>query len=106
MAQRSENTMAESLQKMLGDVADMKVLPDADLEFLIHLETVILQKLRAPIDDIMGQGQGRNTVPGSMGMGQQPGAMPMGPGGGVPGLRTEPSMPNMEEFTRSLGGVR
>lgn len=103
MALRSQNTMAESLQKMLGDVADMKVLPDADLQFLIELETVILQKLRAPIDDIMGQSAGQ--------MQQQ---MPMVPGSGAPsmpmervaGIRNEAPMPNMDEFMRSMGGAR
>lgn len=104
MAQRSENTMAESLQKMLGDVADMKVLPDADLEFLIQLETVILQKLRAPIDDIMGQGQGNQQQQ------MQPQMAPQVPGSAgperVPGLRMEPNMPNMDEFQRMMGGAR
>lgn len=103
MALRSQNTMAESLQKMLGDVADMKVLPDADLQFLIELETVILQKLRAPIDDIMGQGPMNNQ---SM-VGQVPGsgaqAMPMER---VPGIRNEAPMPNMDEFMRQMGGAR
>lgn len=104
MALRSQNTMAESLQKMLGDVADMKVLPDADLQFLIELETVILQKLRAPIDQIMGQAQPQgamNTMD------------PAFPGSGtpamqqrVPGIRNEAPMPNMDEFMRSMGGAR
>lgn len=101
MALRSQNTMAESLQKMLGDVADMKVLPDADLQFLIELETVILQKLRAPIDQIMGQGNGQQmggAVPGSGAP-----AMPMER---VAGIRNEAPMPNMDEFMRSMGGAQ
>jgi hypothetical protein len=101
MATRAQTTMAESLQKMLGDVADMKVLPDADLEFLIQLETVILQKLRAPIDDIMGQNQQAQP---QMGAQQSPVAMPGGER--VSGIRMEPGMPNMDEFMRSMGGAR
>jgi len=105
MALRSQNTMAESLQKMLGDVADMKVLPDADLQFLIELETVILQKLRAPIDDIMGQASGQG------GGQQQNPSMQQSPVAGpgaerVAGLRMEAPMPNMDEFMRSMGGAR
>lgn len=109
MALRSQNTMAESLQKMLGDVADMKVLPDADLQFLIELETVILQKLRAPIDDIMGQGAGNGNqstvgvVPGSGAPAGPMGGMPMGR---VAGIRNEAPMPNMDEFMRSMGGAQ
>lgn len=105
MALRSQNTMAESLQKMLGDVADMKVLPDADLQFLIELETVILQKLRAPIDDIMGQSGGQ-PQPQQM-MGGVPGSgAPMPGGERVAGIRNEAPMPNMDEFMRSMGGAR
>lgn len=99
MALRSQNTMAESLQNMLGDLADMKVLPDADLEFLIELETLILKKLRAPIDALMqGQNAGSQMpVPGGPGM----------PGGErVPGLMSSPAMPNMDEFMRSMGGAQ
>lgn len=54
MASRSTNTMAEFLQRMLGDIAEAKILADADLQFLIGLETTILQKLREPVDAIMG----------------------------------------------------
>ena len=102
MALRSQNTMAESLQKMLGDVADMKVLPDADLQFLIELETVILQKLRAPIDDIMGQSGGQPQMGGAV-----PGSgAPNMPMERVAGIRNEAPMPNMDEFMRSMGGAR
>lgn len=104
MALRSQNTMAESLQKMLGDVADMKVLPDADLEFLIQLETVILQKLRAPIDEIMGQGsQGNQQMLGQPSGSQQPA---MTQPERVPGLRMEPNMPSPDELQRMMGGAR
>lgn len=108
MALRSENTMAESLQKMLGQVSDMKVLPDADLQFLIELETVILTKLRAPIDDIMGQGAGGQGGAGGMQQmmgGQVPGSGAQGMQQRVPGIRNEASMPNMDEFMRSMGGA-
>lgn len=118
---RSTNTMAEFLQRMLGDIAEAKTLPDADLGFLIQIETTILQKLRAPIDALMGQMQGAQE--GDPMMGGQAGlpAMPMIPPGGgmgggnplpipggerVTGTRMEPNMPNMDELRRTLGGAR
>lgn len=108
MALRSENTMAESLQKMLADISTMKVLPDADLEFLIQLETAVLQKLRAPIDQMMNQmnpqGQNPQGVPSVGPLG------PMTPGPvqmeRVPGLRSEPNMPSPDELRRMMGGAR
>lgn len=126
---RSTNTMAEFLQRMLGDIAEAKTLPDADLGFLIQIETTILQKLRAPIDALMGQMQaqgGEGQMGGEMaGVGAEGGQaglpqMPMippgvamggggpipGSGGRVPGLRMEPNMPNPDELRRMLGGAR
>lgn len=120
---RSTNTMAEFLQRILGDIAEAKTLPDADLEFLITLETTILQKLRAPIDALMGQMQGQGA--GGQGGGQQGGmegqaglpampqipmggdmgGMPLPVGGGqrVSGTRMEP---NLDEMQRMMGGAR
>lgn len=119
---RSTNTMAEFLQRMMGDISEAKTLPDADLEFLIQLETTILQKLRAPVDALMGQmqGQGAGPVDQLQGAGAMMGGMPSGPGPlgvsgapmapngqeRVPGTRMEPAMPNPDEFRRMLGGAR
>lgn len=120
MASRSTNTMAEFLQRMLGDISQAKTLPDADLEFLVSLETGILQKLRAPIDALQGQAQGQmggggpQQAPG----GGMPGAdvmaqsMPAGMGqqqAGIPSLRQEPNIPTSispDEMTRMLGGAK
>lgn len=123
---RSTNTMAEFLQRMLGDIAEAKTLPDADLGFLIQIETTILQKLRAPIDALMGQMEGAGGMGGEGGAMMDPamagqGGLPqmpmippnvaMGGGGPIPqprvtGTRMEPNMPNMDELRRSLGGAR
>lgn len=109
---RQTNTFGEALQKMLRGLADMKTMPDADLPFIIDLETQVVGKLRSPID----QQQGLSQVPGdpsmglAMGMqGQMPPQMglPPGPppGGGVPGLRSMPTMPPPDELRRMLQGV-
>lgn len=115
MASRSTNTMAEFLQRMLGDLAEAKTLPDADLQFLIQIETTILQKLRAPIDALMGQMEGganpmSNPANGltpemlsGMGMGN------LGPGQPqqrVTGTRMEAPQINTDELRRTMGGVR
>lgn len=128
MPTRSANTMAEGLQGMLNDIGNMKVAPDADLEFLIGLETAIIQKLREPLDRAANQVPGLNpATQGGMGMGGGPpvpgggapmpvGAMPPGmiesmlpaaapqAGAGVNGLRATPAMPNADELRRALPG--
>lgn len=124
MAARSTNTMAEFLQKMLSDIATAKTLPDADLAFLLQLETAILQKLRSPIDAMMGQmspnGQQGNPSQGSpqgqpgqgpsqMGvvgaMNPNPVATPP-PAQRVAGIRSDPGAVNMDELMRSMGGAQ
>jgi hypothetical protein len=109
---RSTNTMAEFLSRILGDIGQAKTLPDADLEFLVGLETQIIGKIREPYDVMQGAGQPPplGGMPGGAMM--PPGAppappamppMPMGQPGGAPaGLRTQPNMPNMDEMSRVL----
>lgn len=48
MAARSTNTMVEVLQRFLGDIAQAKTALDADLPFLLQLESMILGKIREP----------------------------------------------------------
>lgn len=110
---RSTNTMQEGLNGLLGQISEMKTMPDADLNFLIQLETTILQKIREPYDQMSGQmsaptpgGQPMPPPPGAMpgGMpGGGAGGFPMGQGGGARGMRTEPAAPNPDELRRMLG---
>lgn len=111
---RSTNTMQEGLNGLLSSISEMKTMPDADLNFLIQLETTILQKIREPYDQMSGQmsaptpgGQPMPPPPGAMpgGMpgGGGPGGFPMGQGGGARGMRTEPAAPNPDELRRMLG---
>lgn len=87
-------TQAEELQKMLGSIAQIKTKPDADLPYLIGLESMILTKLREPfvqaqqaaygqatgLQPGMGAPQGAPMMPGP-----GPGMPPMPGGGGMPG---------------------
>lgn len=77
MATRSQNTMAEGLQSIMQDLTALKATPDADVAFLIGLETTILQKLREPFDAASGQ------MPAPPGNAVSTGAMDMGAGAGL-----------------------
>lgn len=73
---RGMNTMSEGLQKIMQDLTSLKATPDADVAFLIGLETTILGKLREGFDQAAGQ---MPAPPGN--------AMEMGGGlGGLGGL--------------------
>ena len=86
-------------------------MPDADLQFLISLETTILQKIREPYDQMSGQmsaptpgGQPMPQPPMPGGGGPpMPGGFTVGQGGGARGMRTEPNAPNPDELRRMLG---
>ena len=111
---RTTNTMTEMLTNMLRDLSVAKTLPDADLEFLVELETQILMKLRQPLEQAMNQSlpTGGSPMPPE----QQPNLpplMPMAPpaetpvpppGQTVPGLRQQPPMPSPDELARLLPG--
>lgn len=105
---RSTNTMAETLMRILGDITQAKTLPDADLEFLVNLETQIIQKIREPYDMQGAGGPGMMPGPGAPtpmpGPAPAPGAAaPMGmPGGAPAGLRMEAPMPNPDELRRMV----
>lgn len=92
---RTTNTMSEMLVNMIRDLSVAKTLPDADLEFLVGLETAILAKLRQPLEAAAGQ------VPMSVPGGGAGGAMPGGggpmppPGMGAPGGGFPPPMMGM-----------
>lgn len=108
MATRGTNTMVEALQRLLTDVAQMKTMGDADLPWLVELESMVLTKIREPVDQMQqpGGALAQPTGPGGPPMG---GGMPSGsPMGG--GMMAGPQMPNPDELQRLLsaggpGGV-
>ena len=88
--------MQEALQRLLTDIAQMKTLADSDLPWLVELESMVLNKIKEPIQAM-----------------QQPGgalAQPTGPPPGLPagspmggGMSAGPQMPNPDELQRLLG---
>lgn len=88
--------MSEMLQRWLGDLAQAKVLADADLPFIMELETMVIGKLRDPMTKMQEQGI---LPPGG---GQQPGYVGEGVpvGGGV--MQGGGAMPNPDELRRML----
>lgn len=119
MAQRSMNTQTEILGKINGLISEAKLAPDADIPFLIGLETQIITKMREPFEAAAGQ---MGAPPGNsvdMGAGMADAAMAVMPGGGggspmgapgpggpmpasIPGgaMRQSPDM-----MRRALGGM-
>src|SRR5215471_4130275 len=86
---RTTDTFAEGLRKLLSSIQDLKTTDDADLPFIINLETIVLQKIK-------GDASGALQGPGPMGAGpgamMAPGAGPP-PGMGPPGMGGPPGMP-------------
>jgi hypothetical protein len=96
MASRSTNTMAEALQRLHGDIAQMKTLQDADLPFITELETMVVSKLRDPMTQMQSQGL---LPPGG------PPPQQMFPGQGQPlggGVMQGAGAPNPDELRRLM----
>lgn len=93
--------MQEALQRLLTDVAQMKTLADADLPWLVELESMVLTKIRQPVDQMQQPGGALAQPTGPM---QPPmgGGMPAGsPMGG--GMMAGAQAPNADELSRLLG---
>lgn len=102
MATRGTNTMQEALQRLLGDVSQMKTLSDADLPWLVELESMVVGKIREPIDAMKQPGGPLAGAGGPPpGMGGPPPGMPAGaPMGG--GMNAGAQAPNPDELQRLL----
>ena len=112
MASRSTNTMVEVLQRLLGDIAQAKTAMDADMPFLLQLETMILGKLRDPQTQMQQAGilpsdGSQQPAGGGMPPGMMMGGPPQGPPQGPPpmpqsgGLMPQ-AAPNSDELRRML----
>jgi hypothetical protein len=115
--------MAEGLRKINGDLADLKLLPDADVQFILELEKQIVMYLRQPHEAaarsasefLGGAGQPPAGPPAGPPPGMDPGGMGpaammqagMGaPGPGAPGVAgvSQRRLPSPDEMRRVLAG--
>jgi len=101
----SGETMAKGLQKILGDIAQMQASPDADVDFLMQLQQVIVGRIKQGTQQQPPGGPGGQ--PGMQGGPQQPPGQPSPApmGGPAMGLSQTGNVGNMDELARVLGGA-
>lgn len=96
---KAPQSFNDALGDVLMDITNASLAPDADMDFIEKLRTVVLGKLKH-----MGQ-QNPGAQPGAAGGGGQAGPPPGGPPPGGPGQKPPPpqggpdphaSIPNMD----------
>lgn len=94
----------DALQGFLGEVTALAASPDADLDFVLELRQMVLDKLSGEADMAAGgageagmSGPVSSASPPAMPPGGMTGEMPRGP---MPG----PPQPNPNELERMLAG--
>lgn len=108
--------MSEVLDSLYTTIMQAKTVMDADMPFLVQMETMVLQKLRDPQRIMQEQGllptdspggpQAQGMPPGMSG-GGGPSFMPQQGGGdsamaGLGGMTPGVAAPNMDEMRRML----
>lgn len=100
-------SMSQGLQKILGELAQLKLAPDADMQLLMGLEQAIIQSVQQK-----SQQQGQPGQPGQpggqpgQGGGGPQGLPPMNPQtGGGPSMGLGSQLPNPDELRRMLGAT-
>jgi len=113
MPSRKTNTMSEVLDSLYTTITQAKTVMDANMPFLIQMETMVLQELRNPQRQMQEQGllppdqaggpQAQGMPPG---MGGGPSFMPPGGGdsaaAGLQGMTPGMGAPNADELRRQL----
>lgn len=94
MGQNTIDTFTETLPKMMHLLADMKMMPDADVPWCIQMENMVLAKANQPIQDMKNSG----ALPGGAGA----------PGPGMQGMQQfQPGqqMPQMPQMPQGQQGM-
>ena len=85
MGANGTNTWVEMRLRFMADIGQAKVLPDAPVDVLVSMETLLIQDARAPIDAMNANGTSDVPLPPGAGQPPPPPSMPMpmpgGPGG-------------------------
>ena len=87
MAVRSTNTYSEGLQALIQDIASLQLAPDANVEFLLQIQQMIIGEAQAPVAAATAAGPpipGGSAVPAPPVGAPPPGMPPGGPEGGPP----------------------
>lgn len=92
------DSFENGLRKILGEVAELSTVPDADLPFCNHLQGMIVGFLRQGLQGAFGGMMSPDVAPPPLG-GPPPGTMT---GGAMQGLN--PGMPPVDELRRLVGG--
>lgn len=95
MASRSTNTMQEALSRLMREIADMKLLTDADLPWLVQVESMIISRMKQPVEALVQQGQLPPGPESQMMMGSPAGSMQ---GGGMMAGTQAPSGDELQRF--------
>lgn len=112
MATRSTNTYQEGLQSLIQDIASMQLLPDANVDFLMSLQTAVIQEAQAPMAAqaaVAGPGTAGPVAPPGPPVAPGPPAGPtglaalVGAGGPGNGSAPLPRGPAAEELARMMG---
>lgn len=108
MATRSTNTMSEVLISILEMLASAKVMPDADVAWIINLETQIADKAREPYKAMAGPANQAGMEAGVGGGGPDLASLLGGMGPGMPGPPNTPGAagPPMPQMPAPMTGAR
>ena len=108
MATRMDNTMVEALQRIYKTITEAKLVQDADMPFLVQMETMLLDRIKQPVDQMQQQGMFGGAPSPGMPPGMPPGGTPPpaapsfgGTGGGMGGV-AQGAAPNFDELRRML----
>lgn len=118
---RQTNTFVEAMQKLLTEIVKIKLIPDADVNFLDGIEKAIIARAK---EAFLGGPEAVPGVAGAAGMGASSGmaggapagggleallgaggAMPTMPGGPPAGVGGLPPEIPMEQLTRLMRGT-
>jgi len=101
----ANDTWPNGLKKILGEIAQLSTLQDADLNFANELQSHIVGHLRQGLSTAFGQFVDPNVGPPALGPSQQQMGPPPGTmtGGATQGL--SPGMPAVSELSRMLGNT-